>query len=106
MKKIIALLLAIVMCLSLVACSGEKGNEIVGSWKKGSWIMIFHEDGTGLDPDGEDLSWVYDSEKECYVVTFSAHSNFSFEILIETDEDGKEFITIKGVKYYRKGQNF
>ena len=103
MKKLLALLLAVVLCLSLVACSSDKGKELVGSWKKGSWIIVFHEDGTGLDPDGKGLTWHYNTEKELYVVTFLAHSEISFEITIETDDDGKEFITVKGVKYYRKG---
>ena len=104
MKKTLILLLAILLCLSLLACDSQnKGTEIIGSWKKGPWIMIFHEDGTGTDPDGEALSWSYNREKDRYVVVFSAHSSYTFELLIETDADGEEFITIKGADYYRIG---
>ena len=106
MKKIFALLLVAVMCLSLVACGGGSGSakkEIVGEWKidDGPWTLIFNEDGTGEDPDGESLTWEYNSETEKYDVEF-LYYGVTFNLTIFTNDDGTEFISVKGVKYYRQ----
>lgn len=103
MKKLIALLLVAVTCLSLVACGGKIENKIVGEWKidDGPWTMTFNEDGTGEDPDGESLTWEYNSETEKYDVEF-LYYGATFNLTIFTDDNGNEYISIKGVKYYRQ----
>ena len=82
MKKTIALLLALVLCLSLVACGG--GNEIpntteapteaektdlkiIGTWitdpSYNDYVLVINNDNTGsLSVDGgtESLTWAYD----------------------------------------------
>lgn len=51
MKKIIALLLVMALCLALAACgpAEDDGKEmqIVGTWKMGSMTHTFNEDHTG-----------------------------------------------------------
>lgn len=104
MKKIIALLLVAVMCFAFVACGGESAKkEIVGKWKidDGPWTMTFNEDGTGEDPDGENLTWKYNTETKKYDVEF-LYYGATFNLTIFTADDGTEFISVKGVKYYRQ----
>ena len=103
MKKLIALLLVAVMCFAFVACGGSKENKIVGEWKidDGPWTMKFNEDGTGEDPDGENLTWKYNTETKKYDVEF-LYYGATFNLTIFTADDGTEFISVKGVKYYRQ----
>lgn len=101
MKKLIALLLIAVICLSFVACGGGSAKkEIVGEWKHSSWLMSFNDDGTGSGPDGGKLTWIYDNKEDKYVVTFLTY-DMEFDVSIKTDDDGNEYLTIKGQKYYR-----
>lgn len=122
MKKLIALLLAAVMCLSLVACGVGSGNEtietkgseentsnttsevetsapedaIIGEWTtlSGS-TLTFNEDGTGTAPNGE-FSWKYDTDTEWYLLSFMGIT-FSFEIETENDIHS---ISLEGETYY------
>ena len=66
MKKIIAILLLVVMCFSLVACGNKAEKEIVGEWKysnaDGSDVssFIFYKDGTGTTDyfsEEADFNW-------------------------------------------------
>lgn len=121
MKKIISLLLALVLCLSLCACGessqgvveDSKDTAIVGEWKslEGS-ALIFDRDGTvaigyvlaeGIDiEDIENLNlpaaptWLYDENKGCYTLTADG---MSFDIVIEEADDGLSF-DFNGVRYY------
>lgn len=101
MKKLIALLLAAVMCLSLVACGGGNNasaeKAIVGEWKTlDGGVTTFNEDGTGTAPYGGAFSWKYDTETEWYMMSLEGMT-FSCEI---KNEDGIRFISIEGEKYY------
>ena len=103
MKKLIALLLVAVMCLSFVACggSGSAKKEIVGEWKcpESGYSITFNEDGTGIDPDDGDLTWKYDSELSCYSAHIGSYG-MTLSVSIKTTEDGLRYINIAGEKYY------
>ena len=101
MKKLILLLLLVAACLPLVSC-GKSKAEIVGKWvARDVWVLTFNDDGTGSDPDGGQITWEYDAKGGDYNVTVFAY-NTTLDVTIDTEDDGAEFITIKGVKYYRK----
>jgi len=98
MKKLIAILLVAVMCLSLVACGGNNasaGKAIVGEWKDANGnTLIFNNDGTGVDAGGDAFKWRYDSELECYDI-----STLGFSVTIETDNEIR-YIHIVNRTYY------
>ena len=101
MKKIIALLLCAVMCLPLMSC-GKSKADIVGKWvARDVWVLTFNEDGTGSDPDGGQITWEYDAKDGDYNVKVFSY-NTTLDVIIGAEDDGVEFITIKGVKYYRQ----
>ena len=83
MKKIIAFILALVICLAVVACDSKEEPKTESETSKakkdilGEWISFdeedeyvkFFEDGTGeLKDDGMmfDFEWEYDTENKNY----------------------------------------
>ena len=102
MKKLIALLLIGVLCLSLVAC-GDGAEEatapksILGAWKdaKSYDILVFSADGKITRGD-ETLDWWYDEGAERYGLSYYG---LTYTFVIETDENGR-FFAIEGVHYY------
>ena len=74
MKKIIALLLLTVMCLSFAACSG-KDEIIVGTWYCEEWndTLVINEDGTGTftinGKETQALTWTFDKASGLIVLT-------------------------------------
>lgn len=131
MKKIIALLLVAVMCLSFVACgnNAEKENTgnnaetnntqvsdkkaeaekvILGSWKSNNgYIIIFNEDNIGYYKQGDnnrELRWKYDDEYNCYLFTLIGWSDCSFVL---ENKDGVDYIEIPGLgeTFYRQDNN-
>lgn len=100
MKKLIAIILVAVMCLSLVACGGgsqDAEKAIVGEWKALSgFSMTFNEDGTGIAPFGGDFEWRYDAEKDWYDVSCMG---MSFSMIIKTENDIR-YINVEGENYY------
>lgn len=127
MKKLIALLLAVVMCLSLCACGsnaekdasstgastnsqsaggGESNSQaaIVGEWKAVSTdaSIVFNEDGTGMLNYGskQDFTWKFDEDLACYMIAASQTYNTSIQT-----EDGIESITLsimyRDIAFYR-----
>ena len=104
MKKLIAFILAAVMCLSLVACGGEKDpvaekeEMIVGEWlfDNGATI-IFNEDHTGkmttYDTNEEiDIRWTYNEDLD-YFVWMRGNTEIRIDYKIE---DGVMTITTSG----------
>ena len=94
-----ALLLAAVMCFSLVACGGSASAKkaIVGEWKTLSGSsMTFNEDGTGITPVGDDFDWRYDAEKDWYDVSYMG---MSFSMIIKTENDIR-YINVEGETFY------
>ena len=90
MKKILALLLVAVMCLSFVACGGVSNNEsnndttqtdeidleIIGTWKTdpafNDYVLIISKDHTGNLSESnktETLTWTYDDETHILTLT-------------------------------------
>lgn len=114
MKKIIALLLAIVTCLSFVACDSIKKvvnkdsekDPIIGEWKVLGYevSIIFNEDGTGSavnkdeSYEGEDTietRWKYDEELLCYTVNLiSEYESGIFSFTIQKSENGARYIDL------------
>lgn len=104
MKKIIALLLAILTCAALVSCGkkNKEKNEIVGEWvtENEDFVIVFNKDGTGTDPDGGKISWKYKRSEGKYIVTFHTYDT-ELDVFIKTDRDGKDFITVRKKEYFR-----
>ena len=95
MKKLIAILLVAVMCLSLAACGGgEKDTTAVflGKWDGGNGEvqLVVNEDKTGeLTYEGETVAftWVYDENSSMMVVTpeDESYNVLSFTYIEEND---------------------
>ena len=101
MKKLIILLLLLTACLPFMSC-GKSKADIVGTWiARDAWVLTLNADGTGTDPDGGQISWEYDAKDGDYNITIFSY-NTTLDVVIDTEDDGTEFITIKGVKYYRQ----
>lgn len=107
MKKVISLLLALVLCLSLCACGG--GNEtpntteapteakkidlkIIGTWKTdpsyNDYVLVINDDNTGsLSVDGgtESLTWTYD-EATCTLTLTKANSPDTTLMYVEEND--------------------
>ena len=112
MKKIIALLLVVIMCLAVVGCnsgnnsqnpndnanSENGGNnshkDILGDWfsanSKDKYVKFF-DDGTGELKDGAifDFEWEYDSENENYRASVAGR-RITFKM---RTEEGITFLT-------------
>ena len=76
MKKLVAILLLAVMCLSLFSCAGifGKGKSIIGTWvyPKANSVLVINDDNTGNVTVGDDLmyfTWVYDKDTKIAVFT-------------------------------------
>ena len=91
MKKILALLFIVVMCLAVVSCNRENNSnkDILGEWisidKEDAYVKLF-EDGTGeLKEDGVvfDFEWEYDAENQNY------RTNIASSEFKRSSEDGK-----------------
>lgn len=98
MKKVISLLLALVMCLSLCACGAgkdpakEKKELIVGEWLfDNGYTIIFNADHSGkmLAAEEYEIKWSYDEELDYYPCKMiSDEASKTFEITYNIGEDG------------------
>ena len=98
MKKLIALLLVAVMCLSLVACGSEnapakeKEELIIGKWLfDNGYTIIFNADHGGkmLAAEEYEIKWSYDEELDYYPCKMiSGEASKTFEITYSIGEDG------------------
>ena len=102
MKKMFALLLAAVMCLSLAACGGGSEKEaLVGQWKslEEGDVIEFKEDGTGVWYE-QPFEWSYEKADKKYAMT-AMGITITFEIV---EENGIRSLTQLGMfspwKYY------
>ncbi len=97
MKKIFALLLAAVMCLSLSACFVKNNDkEILGKWQSlDGGILEFFEDGT-VNRRGDVLNWWYDKDTEKYFIS-DGDDTASFKIKFF---ESRHFFTIDGEHFY------
>lgn len=105
MKRIIALLLIAVLCLSLVACGGgsqnddaDKEMQIVGTWKMGNMTHIFNEDHTGTIMQGSGITmacdWSYKNGE--YTIGYAMGENTA---TITENEDGTLVLHYNGGEY-------
>lgn len=99
MKKLLALLLAAVMCLSLVACGGGDNaiaeNAIVGEWKAADGdILEFNNDGTGTR-SGSEFQWTYNKEANLYTMHLMLDISFSIQ-----EENDIRFFEVMGKRFY------
>ena len=105
MKKIMAIILAIVICLSLAACVNGVTNSaekaLVGKWQslEEGDIIEFKEDGTGIW-SGKEFEWAYEKDEQKYSMT-GIGITITFEIV---EENGIRSLTPLGMfspwKYY------
>lgn len=100
MKKILALLLAAVMCLSLAACGGNGASAekaMIGAWNKegGYDVCVFSDDGK-VARGSEQYEWWYDKEAERYSMSVYG---LTYTFAIEEDENGR-FFAVDGIRYY------
>ncbi len=100
MKKILALLLATVMCLSLAACGGNGASAkkaMIGAWNKegGYDVCVFSDDGK-VTRGSEQYEWWYDKEAERYSMSVYG---LTYTFAIEEDETGR-FFAVDGIHYY------
>ena len=109
MKKALSLILALVLCLSLVACGGSNASAekaIVGEWvcTEEALKIQFNEDKTGiLTDDGyeNEITWKYDAELECYVFTYGVALTIKLETvdgIEQFDCDGYTFVRAESEK--------
>ena len=102
MKKIIALLLLAVMCLSFVACGNEAKKEIVGTWvtKDQDKSFTFNEDGSGIfdNRSSYEIRWKYDEELFRYIFCNPDGDVGHFDV--KTDENGERYFEYWGAEYY------
>ena len=105
MKKIIALLLLSVMCLSLVACKNvETHDKVVGTWVNldetfngESYTVTFNSDGSAkISIFSTDYTWRYDTDHNRYILSGHMDFNISFETV-----DGIEYMHLEGDKWVR-----
>lgn len=77
MKKLIALTLVIVMCLSLVACGGKNSKTpVIGTWRyeKAQVDLVIKSDHTGSMTKGDnkiEFTWKFDSKSNLLLLTAS-----------------------------------
>lgn len=110
MKKIYAFILVLCLCATMCACNKnqddeqpqlpEMKTEIVGEWKAlgADASADFNADGSGtLSEDGDrEITWKYDPDSDCYVVTDTVEKNATFRM-----ENDMEFLSIGNTEYCR-----
>lgn len=98
MKKLITIFLAVVICLSLVACGGNSTNgknAVVGEWKSANGdTFFFNSDGTGARDDS-DFQWTYNTESNLFTMHLMLDISFSIQ-----EENGIKFIELLKTRYY------
>ena len=102
MKKLIAIILVAVMCLSLVACGGgskDAEKALVGEWRgfyDSEYLcsMHFYEDGTCVEGEYA-CEWEYDKNNERYKYTIH-FEGMTVGFNIET-KDGVRTLTSLGM---------
>ena len=97
MKKTVSLLLVLMLCLSLYACSAANqsakiDDPIVGEWLfDNGYTIIFNADHSGkmLAAEEYNIKWSYDEELDYYpCIMRSYDASKTFEITYKTSDDG------------------
>lgn len=105
MKKIIAVLLALCLCIGMAACSAEEEakTDILGEWMavSANASAIFNEDGTGeLNSSGtiRTFTWKYDRDLKRYVVAYDIGITTNAAVGTEYD---MQYLNLQGFTFYR-----
>lgn len=103
MKKVIALILLVALCLTMGACNKKEPvmkKEIVGEWMSPcvNAAATFLDDGTGfLEYNGKkNITWCYDAERDLYII--SGDEKFEAKVGKEYDMD---FLSAMDTDFYR-----
>ena len=104
MKKLLALLLATVMCLSLVACGSDPSKAVLGTWRSDSgYACTFKADGTGevaIDKGTTaSCTWTYNEETGVFNVNYGYGKG---DATVST-VDGKPVVTWMNTNYNKVG---
>ncbi len=97
MKRVIAAILGLALCLSLACCGGNNEKEpIVGKWIASENAMIvFNDDGICLIDDVE-CKWSYDKNTDMYTI----HLKFPVTFTIK-ERNGIRSLDFSGmITYY------
>ena len=92
MKKLLAVLLAVLMCLSLAACSGGQGSKPLEDEGHAAWVVH----GQYLLADGQENSW---NGKDTSLYEASTMTAISLEDVKAIDEGVYNTLKEKDVKY-------
>lgn len=103
MKKILALLLAVLTCLPLAACSGGAITSVVGTWYdcRSDDYVAFLKNGTGeVNYDGVNMvfDWTYSDESQAYQLVVGGKK---FSVQLGTEE-GLTYLAAFGNFFFRK----
>lgn len=119
MKRIIALILTVLMCFSIVACGKNKKNEeptlspeeitdlksqVVGDWYDTSSTksrITFNQNGTGsMDYEGteQSFSWSYDEEADSLYIKVS-DKKFNIDLV---KRDGLTYVSLSGTWFFKE----
>ena len=117
MKKLLALLLIAVICLPLVACSGDaqgtnsaKAKEYIGKWMlfgQDGYVVEILEDGLAKSssPDEtKDLRWYYNSQMDG--IFLSGNGESPYFIQIATEMDCRYLLMNGNALYHENDQKF
>ncbi len=108
MKKAVALILVLVICLGLCACGGEKEAKwsfIIGTWEfENGYSLEFKEDNTGVMRKGDEelkITWKYDEELDCFPIVREGGMS-TYNATYKIGEDGKITLIYGGVNGTKK----
>ena len=94
MKKAIAVLLVLVLCLSLCACGGKKTGDraVIGTWEtdpsSNSYVLVIEEDKTGsltLSDKVTPFTWTYDKDSHTLTLSLETGTQLTLAYIEESD---------------------
>lgn len=116
MKKIIALLLVAVMCLSLVACGNSKAlnkndtSNYIGVWQSEHFRLTVTKGGVGTyenlisGTEKYDLEW--EVTDEVIVIRISGYAGMEHKAVLELNEDMTSLVTLQnGFPVFVEGED-
>lgn len=107
MKKMIAMLLVVILCLGLVACGGSdepaalSEMSLVGTWDNDGNKMIFNDDHTGTVSQAStgmkfQATWTFDADECTWTISYA--DTYSTTVTI-TESDGTYVMDWNGTMY-------
>lgn len=106
MKKVIALLLVLIMCMPLISCEKQGREALIGEWTSLAYenrSLVVRADGTGTltynEGDETELRWKYDEELNGYLLVVPNQAAGVLFVTIEK-QDGCRYVNISGNMLY------